>query len=232
MPAPLLPLLTRPFKENGPLTLCFFGDSITQGCFAYGEPPDYVAVYHEVLRRRLAAAYPQMPVNVLSAARRGDNLAMGLERIERDVLAHRPDVTFVCFGANDAWGDDPALFGRRLTEAIERITAVGSRVVLMTQHHMNKRLSPDVHPDLTEVARRMAERQNGGIVASFFAETRRVAAERDLPLCDVWARYDEMEKEGVDTDALLANRINHPTREVHRDIYAAMLFDLMTAPAL
>ena len=35
------------------------------------------------------------------------------------------------------------------------------------------------------------------------------------PLVDIYTYYDELEAQGVDTDTLLANGINHPTRSAH-----------------
>jgi len=228
MDSSLREIFTRPDREFGSATIACLGDSVTEGWFAYHKPLAPRAVYHHVLWEMLCDAFPDKAVNIINAGIGGDNATMGLARIERDVLSHRPDICTVCFGANDIWGEDTAEFESSMRGIITRLLDAGIRPVLMTQHHMNKAVSPDTHPDLTEIAEKMAARQNSGHAASFFAVTRRLAAEYDLPLADVWAAYDRMAEQGIDTDTMLANHINHPTPAVHRDIYAPMLFDILT----
>lgn len=213
---------------SGAVTIACLGDSVTAGFFAFRTPMQAELAYPHLLWQGLRRVFPDKTVNLLSAGIGGDTAAMGLARIDRDVLSHRPDLCTVCFGANDIWAENTAEFESSLRRIVACLLQAGIRPVLMTQHHMNKTVSPDTHPDLLDIARRMAERQNSGHAASFFAVTRRLAAEYDLPLVDVWAAYDRMTAEGVDTDALLANHVNHPTPAVHRDLYAKMLLDVLT----
>ncbi len=67
----------------------FFGDSITQG---YGLRPE------ESFPSLVAQA---LDVPFVNAGVPGDTAAVGLARIERDVLAHRPRVAVIEFGGND-----------------------------------------------------------------------------------------------------------------------------------
>ena len=107
-------LLKAKAKDNwgqGPLTFAFLGDSVTQTCFELYKKSDgsidayydAEAAYHHYLKRMLALLYPSVPVNILNAGIGGDNAPHGLERLERDVIVHHPDLAVVCYGLNDSW---------------------------------------------------------------------------------------------------------------------------------
>jgi hypothetical protein len=53
-----------------------------------------------------------------------------------------------------------------------------------------------------------------------------VAEALGASVCDVNAKWARMAELGVDTDALLSNHINHPTREL-TEMTARMLLDTM-----
>ena len=44
---------------------------------------------------------------------------------------------------------------------------------------------------------------------------RALARERKIPVADAYAEWNRLEAAGVDTTALLANDINHPTEDMH-----------------
>ena len=47
-----------------------------------------------------------------------------------------------------------------------------------------------------------------------------------VALCDCYDRWQAMKQSGIDTTALLANHINHPSRIMH-GMFAGMLLDTM-----
>ena len=55
---------------------------------------------------------------------------------------------------------------------------------------------------------------------------RRLCAEMGVALCDCYDRWQAMKQAGIDTTALLANHINHPSRVMH-GMFAGMLLDTM-----
>lgn len=226
MSNPFLPLFHRNFREEGPLNICFFGDSITQGCFEK-DTCDQISVYHHVLGEMLAKAFPAMPLNIINAGRGGDTTTDALHRIDRDVLCHRPHITVVYFGTNDVWDDDLSTFAKNLAEIVRLLKQSGSLVLLMTGTHMNKKVRVGLSPDHAEIAEKMAVRQHSGKVANVFAITRDYALQNNIPLLDLYTHYSELEAKGVDTDTLLANGINHPTREAHA-MFAQKLFTIFT----
>jgi len=113
-------------------TVVLFGDSITQAGNC-DEPHRWPVILH----RRLAARCPDRTVAVVNAGVGGNTSREGLARLDRDVLAHRPDVVTVEFGGNDATPDcnrhvDLAEFRANLETICRRVRAAGAEPVLLT----------------------------------------------------------------------------------------------------
>jgi len=113
-------------------TLAFFGDSQTDN--RHWSSPGH---YPNILLELFAQRHPGL--KVVNAGIGGDHSGEGLERIEPDVLSHEPNVCFVFFGGNDSafYGRNhstlsPDQFQANTKAIIERLQAVGCRVVLVT----------------------------------------------------------------------------------------------------
>jgi len=105
-------------------TVVAFGDSIVEG---YGQPEGWP----EILGRDLAARYPG--VRVINAGVSGDTAGDGLRRIQKDVLAHRPDLVLIAFGLNDMKNGVPvSKFRKELSAMILEISGEGAQPVLLT----------------------------------------------------------------------------------------------------
>ena len=89
-------------KAGEKVKIAFFGDSVTQGCFegdATAEDQQYV--YHTRFCNMLREKYPNAQIKAINAGIGGNTAGMGLHRIQKDVLDHKPDFCVVCFGIND-----------------------------------------------------------------------------------------------------------------------------------
>lgn len=86
--------------ENGEtLTVAYLGGSITWGATATDPlKTSWRALLTEQLRRE----YPAAHIVPVDAAIGGKGSDLGVFRMDRDVLPHRPDLTFVEFAVNDA----------------------------------------------------------------------------------------------------------------------------------
>jgi acyl-CoA thioesterase-1 len=114
-PRPPLP----PVSESA-VAIVFLGDSITHG---HRLPQEAAFPY------RLGQA---LGVRAVNAGISGDTTEGGLGRIERDVLAHRPQVVVVGLGVNDAFGRLPGgTTVANLRAITQRIRAQGAAVVLL-----------------------------------------------------------------------------------------------------
>ncbi len=209
-----------------PVTIAFLGDSVTQGCFELYITPDgnmetvfdKEHAYHRDLDRMLSVLYPTVPVTVINAGISGDRAPHGLERLERDVLRYRPDLTVVCFCLNDCTGGLEALedYKSALAGIFEKLRAAGSDIIFMTPNMMNTYISKEItHEPILKAARDCHYLQTTGIMDAYLAAARDLCREWDVRVCDCYARWQKLASNGVDTTRLLANRINHPVRELN-----------------
>jgi acyl-CoA thioesterase-1 len=105
-----------------------FGSSSTFGTGASSP----AATYPARLEAELSRAFPSTPVAIVNAGVVGDTAAMMLARMERDVIALRPDVVIWQVGTNDIDKAVPRdLLRAQIREGLARLRAAGSDVVLM-----------------------------------------------------------------------------------------------------
>jgi lysophospholipase L1-like esterase len=210
-------------KENGPITIVAFGDSVTHGAFGEGEI-DHESVYHNKLRQKMNQIHPYMPVNVIKAGIGGFTAKESIYRLDRQVLAHNPDLVIVCFGLNDVNGelDD---YTNSLQVIFEKILQSGAELIFMTPNMMNTRVDEDTAPHLVEYATHIAEVQNGGRMDLYIEHAISLAKEMGVPVCDCYGEWKKLSKT-QDVTKLLANRINHPKREMH-ELFANKLFEMI-----
>lgn len=198
--------------ENGPITIVAFGDSVTHGAVGAGEL-NYDTVYWNRLRLRLQAAHDYVPVNVINAGIGGITAKGSLGRMEKQVLAHSPDLVIVCFGLNDVNGG-PDEYLAALREIFERCVASGADVIFMTPNMLNTYVADDTEAQYKDYAKVTAGFQNDGRMDRYMEAACALAREQGVAVCDCYSKWKELAKE-QDTTMLLANRINHPTKEMH-----------------
>lgn len=207
-------------------TIAFLGDSVTQGCFECYRTNeggiqtvfDKDHAYHRYIDRIFSILYPNVPLNIINAGISGDNTAGGLERLERDVLIHHPDLTVVCFGLNDCGQGLEGVDGykARLKEIFTKLQESGSEVIFMTANMMNTAISCHLTTDqFRELAKSFMERQHAGVLKAYFEGGKEVAKACGVTVCDVHAKWEKLYENGVDVTELLANKLNHPTREMN-----------------
>ncbi len=207
--------------QNGPITIVAFGDSVTHGAFEK-DNLDYENVYWRQLARKLSAVRDYVPINVINAGIGGINAALSVSRIDRDVLCHHPDLVIVCFGLNDI--NDPLdTYLAALREIFCRCRESGAQVIFMTPNMLNTRVDDRTQPCYLQYAAVTADYQNGGRMDTYMNAAVVEARQDGVTVCDCYAEWKRRANNGEDTTALLANHINHPTREMHT-LFADMLF--------
>jgi lysophospholipase L1-like esterase len=80
------------------LTVAFFGASLTWG--ANASDPNRTS-YRALVAQRLEQRYPNARFRFIDAAIGGTGSQLGIFRLDRDVLPHKPDLVFLDFSAND-----------------------------------------------------------------------------------------------------------------------------------
>lgn len=218
---------TADHMNNGGVTIAFLGDSVTQGCFEIYKKEnneietvfDQRCSYERSVVDMLATLFPVCPVNTVNAGISGDNSGRGVERVERDVLRHQPDLTVVCYGLNDCGRKEGSVekYVGNLRRIFERVLESGSELIFMTPNMMNTRVSPHLaDPDFIELAKGTALKQNEGYFDAHIDGARALCAEIGVPVCDCYAIWKRLAECGVDTTELLSNKINHPTRDMNK----------------
>ena len=221
----------RHLSKNEPATIAFLGDSVTQGCFElYTYPSGGVdtvfesgSSYSSRLREMLYLLYPRSQVNIINSGISGDSAKGGLARIERDVLQYHPDLTVVSYGLNDCCGGPEKLddYLESLKAIFEKLREAGSEVIFLTECTMNDHVHYSVKdPAILAVAEKCAQREKDGYTKIYFEAAKKLCAEMGVPVCDCYNTWVKMREGGVDTTGLLANKVNHPCREMH--YYMAM----------
>jgi lysophospholipase L1-like esterase len=205
---------------NGPITIVAFGDSVTHGAFESGTF-DYESVYWNRLKKKLHAVRSYTPVNVINAGIGGITAKDSLARMDKQVLAHDPDLVIVNFGLNDVHRPLEEYLGA-LGEIFRRCQAAGTDVIFLTPNMMNTYVGEAVAPKHLKTAQRTAEIQNSGRFDRYIAAAIALAGDMDVTVCDCYALWKERSKT-EDTTKLLANGINHPIREMH-ELFAEELF--------
>jgi acyl-CoA thioesterase-1 len=214
-----------------PVLIVAFGDSVTQGMLALDEQA-HDAVYHARFMRLLEARDPLSTFSVINAGVGGQTAAGALALIERDVIRHQPDLTLVSFALNDAWNGQTGVpaFIDAMDVIVRRIRAeTESDVILLTPNFMNRREPAGADSEHIALVRATAALQNDGVLAAYAQAVRDVAQAHDLPCADVYRAWEDLATQGVDTDRMLANHMNHPTSEAHA-IPAELLMRIVTAP--
>ena len=208
-------------EEHGPITIVALGDSVTHGSVAAGET-NYETVYWNRLRQKLNTVRPTIPVNVINAGIGGTTAARSVKRLDRQVLCHNPDLVIVCFGLNDINGELETYLSA-LRTIFERCTAIGAEVIFMTPNMLNTHVVEGTEERFAAYAVKTAEMQNGGRMDLYMNSAVALAREMGVTVCDCYAQWKELSRT-QDTTMLLANYINHPTKEMHA-LFADALFE-------
>lgn len=77
-----------------------------------------------------------------------------------------------------------------------------------------------------EIAEDSMKKQTGGVLECYLKNAIRVCEECGITVCDCYEKWKALYKNGVDITELLANRINHPTREMNW-LFAVSLVETM-----
>ncbi len=214
------------------ITLAFLGDSVTQGCFelyknrngSVSTVFDQQSSYEMSVSKILSTLFPSVPINIINAGMAGGKAAKGLERVERDVIRHSPDLTVVCFGLNDCKGryskiesENIKAYVAALEGIFTKLKAADIEIIFMTPNMMNTEISPHLtDPDLIAIAETCADIQNRGVFEAHLTAAKELCRKMSIPVCDCYAIWKTLAENGVDTTELLSNKINHPTREMNK----------------
>ncbi|MCA9036060.1 MAG: Dabb family protein [Planctomycetaceae bacterium] len=155
-------------------TIVFLGDSITQqGAGENG----YVTLFRKAIEKNR----PDSGIKVIGAGIGGHKVPNLEERLDRDVLAHKPNVVVIYIGINDVWhstrgqGTEIGKYESGLKSLIKRCNDAGARVILATPSVIGEKA--DGSNDLDSM------------LEDYSAVSRKVAAETSTTLLDLRAAF-------------------------------------------
>lgn len=215
------------------MKLVFFGDSVTEGCFELSFHNvegitdiirDKKSVYHNVLKERIEKEHPELNIEYVNAGISGNSTVDALKRIEQDVIAQNPDVAVVCFGLNDVAGMSLDEYVSNMEQIFGTLKEHGIQVIYMTPNMYNTYVHGDVLPNHADMAAVLARVQNENRPDLYYAEAMKKAEEYGCVVVDAYGAWKKLSEYGVDVTELLSNRLNHPTRAMHR-LFADLLYE-------
>lgn len=216
------------------MNIVFLGDSVTQGCFEIeknmaGEWElriDPKCSYVALLEKRLTEIFSPKDIKVFNSGISGDSTKEALDRLERDVLEKRPDITVVCLALNNSGRKNIPEYVSQLSEIFDRIRSTGSSLVFLTPNMLNTYVAERTPDFLLKMAEDCADIQNNGEMDKLIDAGKETARNFGAEICDAYSEWKKLERYGVDTTALLCNHINHPKREMH-SLFADMLSGIL-----
>ena len=123
---------------------------------------------------------------------------------------------------------DIDVYANSLRAIFAKLRAADIDTIFMTPNMMCTRTISMIagDPYLGGAAEVCSKRQNEGVMDAFMDKAREVCAECGVPVCDCYADWKRLAEMGADVTSMLANFVNHPTREMHR-LFADRLFDMI-----
>ena len=211
----------------GGVTVAFLGDSVTQGCFELYRKSDTAiettfdknCAYHNYFARIFTAICPSVPVNIINAGISGGTAPKAVERLQRDVLRHNPDLTVVCFGLNDSYNGIENIndYLDALNEIFDRVRETGSELIFLTPNMIYTEVSTEIRDEIMlEACTDICEKCNkDNSIDEYIKAAKELCQNKNIPVCDCYAKWKRMHECGIDINSLLANRINHPAKEMN-----------------
>ena len=204
--------------SQAPVLIVAFGDSVTQGCMESGVL-DLENVYHNVLKRKLELEWPKSVFSVINAGVGGESAGQGLRRIKRDLLKHDPDLVIVGFCLNDSCGGLATLpeYRKNIRAIVGTLRAEShADIILLTPNAMASHENAKIAEEHRKFAGTIIGTQNGGVLKAYAEALKEIAMEMGIPAADIYAEWEQMASDGIDTTELLVNGLNHPGADGHR----------------
>lgn len=214
---------------EGSIVIVAFGDSVTQGCMEYNVA-DYSGVYHNILKQKLEHEYPQTVFSVINAGVGGSSAGSSLFRLERDVIRYFPDLLILGFCLNDSCGGLEKLdeYEQNIRKIInETRSKTNAEIIILTPNFMASRETAKIAPEHRRHVQTILNCQNNGILKAYVQRLRKTADDLNVPVADVYNEWENLEKQGFDTNEFLINGLNHPDSE-RQKLIADTIFKIIS----
>lgn len=191
-----------------PVVVCF-GDSVTGVYYHTGGR----RAYTDMVAIALEQEYPGTTVSAINAGISSNTTEDALSRIDRDVLAHQPDLVTIMFGLNDMTRVPLDAYEQNLVTIIQKCRTAGAEVLLCTPNSL--RNTNDRPIDKLE---------------EYMAVVRAVAISEQTPLVDCYRAFESVrERDELDWAFLMSDDI-HPNMDGHKRIAEEIVGAISGAP--
>lgn len=180
-----------------PVKVVCFGDSVTGVYYHSGSRRAYTDMLGIALRR----VSGNTNVEMINAGISGHTTVNALSRIDRDVLAHKPDLVTVMFGLNDMTRVSLDDYKANLKTIIEKCRGVGAEVVLATPNNV------------INTSSRPTDK-----LVKYCDVVREVAQEAGVTICDTYQQLSGVRAHDPFGWRLLMSDSIHPNMAGHKSI--------------
>lgn len=181
--------------DGSPKTIVCLGDSVTGVYYHTGGR----RAYPEMLELAIKHVSPTSQVIVINAGISGNTTQNGLERLDKDVLAHHPDLVTISFGLNDMSRLPENEFRENLRTLVTRCRDAKSQVVLCTPNSVINTTSRPITK-----------------LTVYCDIIREVGAELAVPVCDQYKTGAQLHARAPRTWRLLFSDEIHPNMDGHK----------------
>jgi acyl-CoA thioesterase-1 len=159
-----LPRIGRRLAAGKPIKIVALGSSSTFGAGASTSAASYPSRLAEELSRR----FPGNEIAVLNRGVNGDEIAGMLERLDRAVIAEKPDLVLWQLGTNSLLRDRAvAPHGSMLREGLARLRAAGAEVVLIDPQYAPRVIAKSHVDDMVTLIAATAKTEHVGLFHRF-----------------------------------------------------------------
>ena len=184
------------WPKNKTINIVFHGHSVPAGYF---KTPNVntLQAYPNLLLKKLKEIYPFAVINIIVTAIGGENSAKGVQRFERDVLIHNPDLIMIDYGVNDRKvGLEKAYSAWNVM--IKQAKEQGIKVILLTP-------SPDQTVNFDNPENELKKHANQII---------KIATENQIALVDSYKAFEFLYSDKVQLSQYMS-QVNHPNERGH-----------------
>lgn len=157
-----LPRTQQAIRARKTLVVVALGSSSTSGFGGFG------TAYPEVLAQEMRQSDPELDLKIVNSGRLFDTLGGSADRLEKDVLRHRPDLVIWQVGTNDVlWRgiDDDA--ETLLRKSLRSLRATGADVILMDLQYAPMIRAMSAHARMQALIQRAARAEGVAIFPRF-----------------------------------------------------------------
>jgi len=172
-----------------------FGDSITGVYYHTGS----ARAWPDMLGIALQQAYPKAKLEMVNAGISGNTTIKALARIEKDVIAKKPEMVIIMFGMNDVARVKIDDFELNLRDITQKCLDAGAAVILCTPNSVYE------NPTRPNVK-----------LAAYSDRVRTVAHDFKVPLVDFFKDWSELHQHDPNAWMLLMSEIIHPNLNGHK----------------